>query len=59
MREFKLFVPPDCSAARTAKEHREAIDHIRTMTDAKVTPSGSLRLREIARNAVKYKRDGV
>jgi nicotinamidase-related amidase len=59
MQEFKLFVPPDCSAARTAKEHRQAIEHIRTMTDAEVTRSGSLRLSEIARNAVKYKRDGV
>ncbi len=59
MREFKLFVPPDCSAARTVKEHRQAIEHIRTMTDAKVAQSGSLRLSEIARNAMKYKRDGV
>ena len=53
MREFELYVPSDCSAARTAKEHRQAIEHIRTMTDAKVAPSGSLRLHEIARAARK------
>jgi len=49
MREFHLYVPSDCSAARTVKEHRQAIEHIRKMTDAKVTPSRSLRLPEIAR----------
>jgi nicotinamidase-related amidase len=53
MREFELYVPSDCSAARTAKEHRQAIEHIRMMTDATVTPSGSLRLHEIARGARK------
>jgi nicotinamidase-related amidase len=59
MRAFKLFVPPDCSAARTTKEHRQAVEHIRMMTDAKVTPSGSLRLGEIIRNAVDNNRHGV
>jgi nicotinamidase-related amidase len=49
MREFKLYVPSDCSAARTVKEHRQAIDHIRMMTDAKVAPSRSLRLHELTR----------
>jgi nicotinamidase-related amidase len=51
MREFELYVPSDCSAARTAKEHRQSIEHIRMMTDAKVTVSGSLRLNEIVRGA--------
>ena len=59
MWEFKLFVPPDCSAARTPKEHRQAIERIRTMTDAKVTPSRSLRLGEIVRDARSNKRDGI
>jgi nicotinamidase-related amidase len=49
MRDFKLYVPSDCTAARTPKEHRQAIEHIRMMTDAKVALSSSLRLREIAR----------
>ncbi len=53
MREFGLYVPSDCSAARTAKEHRQAIEHIRTMTGARVTPAGSLRLSEIVRDAGK------
>jgi nicotinamidase-related amidase len=53
MREFELYVPSDCSAARTSKEHRQAIEHIRMMTDAKVAPSASLRLSEIARGARK------
>jgi nicotinamidase-related amidase len=53
MREFELYVPSDCSAARTAKEHRQAIEHIRMMTHAKVAPSRSLRLNEIARGVRK------
>jgi nicotinamidase-related amidase len=51
MREFELYVPSDCAAASTAKEHRQAIEHIRMMTDAKVASSGSLRLNEIVRGA--------
>jgi nicotinamidase-related amidase len=49
-REFAVYVPSDCSAARTTKEHRQAIGHIRMMTDGKVTPSALLRLNEIVRN---------
>jgi nicotinamidase-related amidase len=53
MRELELYVLTDCSAARTVKEHRQAIEHIRMMTDANVAPSGSLSLNEIARAARK------
>ena len=53
MRQFRLYVPSDCSAARTEKEHTQAIEHIRTMADAKVTSSGSLRLKEMARRSHK------
>lgn len=49
MREFELYVPADCSAARTAKEHRRAIEHIRMMAAGRVMPSASLRLNEIIR----------
>lgn len=51
MREFELYVPSDCSAARTPKEHRQAIEHIRLMAGANVTKSGMLRLNGIARGA--------
>jgi hypothetical protein len=53
MREFELYVPSDSSAARTAKEHRQASEHIRMMVDAKVAPSGALRLSAIARGVRK------
>lgn len=59
MREFELYVPSDCSAARTAKEHRQAIEHIRIMTDARVTPSAALRLDELARGPGNCNRYGV
>jgi nicotinamidase-related amidase len=49
MREFQLFVPSDCSAARTRREHQQAIQHIKAMTDAKITPTASLRLEALRR----------
>lgn len=44
MRNFGLFVPPDCSASLTAREHKQAIAHMQTMTDADITSSMSLHL---------------
>ena len=49
MREFGLFVPSDCSAARTQREHRQAIEHIKEMAHAKVMPSAALRLEAVKR----------
>ena len=51
MREFRFIVPPDCSAARSAREHQQAIRHIAAMTEAQVIPSSSLRLQELVRQA--------
>jgi nicotinamidase-related amidase len=45
MRHLKVIVPRDCCAARTAREHGQALEHIAAMADAKVvTSSSSLRL---------------
>ena len=44
MRRFKVIVPRDCSAARSVREHRLGLEHIRAMADAKVVLSSSLRL---------------
>ena len=41
---FQIIVPPDCSAARTRREHEQAIEHIGEMADAKVVVSSSFRL---------------
>jgi nicotinamidase-related amidase len=43
MRDYGLFVPSDCSASLTAGEHKQAIHHMETMTDAVTTASTSLR----------------
>jgi nicotinamidase-related amidase len=47
MREFRLFVPSDCSAARSPREHRQAIEHIKEMADARTMPSAKLRLDDL------------
>lgn len=49
MRNFDLFVPSDCSASLTAREHKQAIEHIKTMADATTTSSGSLRLAALSK----------
>ncbi len=49
MREFDLYVPADCSAARTSREHEEAIAHIKNMTGASVMRSASLRIGRLRR----------
>jgi nicotinamidase-related amidase len=45
MREFKVTVVSDCCAARSAREHNEAIANIREMADARIVTLSSLRLR--------------
>lgn len=44
MRNLSLYVPSDCSAARTQREHEQAIEHIKEMTGASVVASPSLRV---------------
>ena len=44
MRHFKIIVPRDCCAARSAREHRQALEHIGAMADARIVLSSSLRL---------------
>jgi nicotinamidase-related amidase len=49
MRDLGLIVPSDCSASRTPTEHKEAIQHIKVMTKAKIAGSASLHLRELSK----------
>jgi len=48
MRNFQIFVPPDCSAARTREEHEQAIRHMQSMASADITPSPNLQLKKLA-----------
>lgn len=49
MRDFKLFVPSDCSAARSRREHDHTIEHIQAMSNANVLRSPTLRLGNLAK----------
>jgi nicotinamidase-related amidase len=44
MRNLQVIVPKDCCTARTAREHKQALEHIGAMADAKVVLSSSLKL---------------
>jgi len=45
MRDFKITVVADCCAARSRREHQEAIENIREMAGARVVTLSTLRLR--------------
>jgi len=51
MRNFRIFVPPDCSASRTREEHDQAIQHMQAMASADITPSPDLPLQQLAQPA--------
>jgi hypothetical protein len=44
MRNLQIIVPKDCCTARTLREHKQALEHIGAMADARVVLSSSLRL---------------
>ena len=46
MRDLEVTVISDCCVARTDREHREALQNIREMANARVVTSTSLRLRK-------------
>ena len=49
MRGFDIFIPPDCSCARNAEEHRRALGQLGATAGANLTPSTSLKLPDIIR----------
>jgi nicotinamidase-related amidase len=51
MRGFNIFIPPDCSCARNAEEHLQALSQLKAMAGADLTRSTSLRLPKIIREA--------
>jgi nicotinamidase-related amidase len=44
MRNFEVVVPSDCCAARSPREHRQALAHVQAMASAKVVASRAVRL---------------
>jgi nicotinamidase-related amidase len=44
MRDYRLVVPGDCVASETSRENRQALEVMRTLLKADVTPSTRLRL---------------
>ena len=51
MRGFNIFIPPDCSCARNADEHLQALSQLEAMAGADLTRSTSLRLPRLIREA--------
>jgi len=55
MRNFGLYVPADCSAARSRREHEQAISHIKEMTSASVVPSPRMRVGSLRSDSRRHK----
>jgi nicotinamidase-related amidase len=51
MRGFDLYIPPDCSCARNAREHTQALAQLKAMAGADLTRSTSLKLPNLIRAA--------
>jgi len=51
MREYGIVVAADCCAARTPREHRQALEHIGAIDDAKVLSSNKIRLHSFSAKA--------
>jgi len=53
MRGFEIYVPSDCSCARTPKEHTQALEQLETMAGANLRRSISLKVPDLIRKARK------
>ena len=51
MRGFDIYIPSDCSSARNAKEHTQALAQLEAMAGANLTRSTSLKLPNLIREA--------
>jgi nicotinamidase-related amidase len=51
MRGFDIYIPPDCSCARNAEEHKQALKQLEAMAGAKLRNSSSLKLPDLIRAA--------
>lgn len=56
MRGFDIHIPPDCSCARNAREHVQALAQLEAMAGANLTRSTALRLPSLIRAAQASKR---
>ena len=53
MRGFEMYVPPDCSSARSKDEHTHALSQLQAMAGANIMPSTSLKIPNLIRAAQK------
>jgi nicotinamidase-related amidase len=51
MRGFDIYIPPDCSCARNAEEHSQALAQLKAMAGADIRRSTSLKLSTLIRAA--------
>ncbi len=56
MRGYDIYIPPDCSCARSAAEHKQALAQLEAMAGAKLSSSSSLRLPDLIQAATKSQR---
>jgi nicotinamidase-related amidase len=59
MRGFDIYIPSDCSCARSEKEHAQALEQLKEMVGANIGRSTSLKLPTLIRAAQISQRAGA
>jgi nicotinamidase-related amidase len=59
MRGFEIYIPPDCSCARSGEEHDQALGQLKAMAGANLTRSSSLKLPTLIHAAKASKRSAA
>lgn len=54
MRGFEIYIPSDCSCARSVKEHQQALSQLEATTAANIRPSTALRMPNLIRGAKRF-----
>jgi nicotinamidase-related amidase len=56
MRGFQIYIPPDCSCARTSQEHGQALGQLEAMAGANIKRSTVLKMPNLIRGAQIFQR---
>jgi nicotinamidase-related amidase len=54
MRGFDIYVPRDCSCARSPAEHTQALAQLQSVAQANTSPSSTLKLPNLIRRAQEF-----
>ena len=57
MRGFDIYIPEDCSCARTPQEHKQALEQLQSATGANLEVSAHIKIPDLSRRAGRSERN--